>query len=143
MSRFNPIRSKNPPEIQPESPPDISETQPEHKAQEINPEPSKFQVKLSVNAAKNGLQLHFSNKPSDEIRSELKAAGWRWSFRNSCWYHRDIPINRDFAEHFVTKLNGSESPEPQAPAAPNNIIQLPQPAASVPTWRMRLMTPFK
>lgn len=143
MSRFNPIRSKNPPEPQPESPPDISETQPEYKAQEITPGPSKFQVKLTFNPARNGLQLHFSDKPSDEVRAELKAAGWRWSFRNSCWYHRDTPANRDFAERFVVKLNGSDSSESQAPTTPNNIIPLPQPAASVPTWRMRLMTPLK
>ncbi|HEV2327635.1 MAG TPA: hypothetical protein VGY56_02475 [Verrucomicrobiae bacterium] len=124
---------------------DTPESQPERQAQEIAPGPLKFQVRLSYNTAKNGLQLHFPGKPSDEIRAELKAAGWRWSFKNGYWYHRDIPANRDFAERFIIRLNGATAPEPEMqPAVPTNVIPLPQPPrASMPTWRMRLITPLK
>ena len=100
-------------------------------------------VTLTFNEAKNGLQLHFPSKPSEEIRAELKAAGWRWSFRNGCWYHRDTPANQDFAERFVARLNRTETQSSEskieAPVAPVNVVPLPAlPGDGVPAWRLRL-----
>jgi len=87
-------------------------------------------VTLTFNAAKNGLQLHFPAKPSEEIRAELKAAGWRWSFRNGCWYHRDTPANLDFAERFVARLNAGAADRQFEPTPVSD---------TVPPWRQRLM----
>ena len=153
MSRFSPIRSKTPPEPEAKiSPPDSAEEiQPEQKSVLADGlAPSALQVTLTFNQAKNGLQLHFPSKPDDEIRAELKAAGWRWSFRNSCWYHRDTEANRDFAERFVARLNRrdaeaqSETKIESQPSAvvPVNVIPLVNNAnggrLQRPPWRLRL-----
>jgi len=135
--RFSPIKTvtgtSSPPEIE-----SSSEIQPEplpaQPMEEITPVPV-GQVILKFNEAKNGLQLHFPSKPSEEIRSQLKAVGWRWSFRNGCWYHRDTPENRDFAEAFVARVNGAvvQNVEPE----PVNVVPL-QPSNGIPAWRLRL-----
>lgn len=174
MSRFNPIKPKlaivpvtddtgrtvDAAIVATVETPDESE-QPARKTRDDGgrpPRPEFSTVTLTFNAAKNGLQLHFPSKPSDEIRAELKAAGWRWSFRNGCWYHRDTPANQDFAERFVARLNSSaepgrgsepavEHPETEQPAAsvpgpgaevepmPAGILPTPQ----IPAWRKRLV----
>ncbi|MGG3987473.1 hypothetical protein [Bacillus smithii] len=39
-----------------------------------------------LNEEKNGVELYFSGKPSEEIRNVLKAHGFRWSRNKKCWY---------------------------------------------------------
>jgi hypothetical protein len=139
--RFSPIKTitgtNNPPEI--EAPENQSEPLPVQPVEE-KPSASSGGVVLKFNEAKNGLQLHFPDKPSEEIRAEMKAVGWRWSFRNACWYHRDTPENRDFAEQFVARLNRTDAQvQSSAPVAPVNLVPLPAlPATDVPAWRLRL-----
>ena len=41
-----------------------------------------------INEEKNGVEIYFDSFPSDEIRSELKANGWRWAPSKKCWYAR-------------------------------------------------------
>ncbi len=145
MSRFSPIRSS----VVSEPETDVSPPA------EIQPIPQVFAdsqrfagnhlstpCTLTFNQAKNGLQLHFPDKPDEDIRAELKAAGWRWSFRNHCWYHRDTPANRDFAEQFVAKLNHTDA-EARSRKVEPNVIPVPAPAnndgyAPRPIWRQRL-----
>ena len=45
-----------------------------------------------------GIELRFPDKPPVEIRDRLKLAGWRWSRFSACWYHRDEPAARAFAQ---------------------------------------------
>lgn len=42
-------------------------------------------VKVIDNVEDNRLQLFFEGKPSQEIRTDLKRNGFRWSPRNGCW----------------------------------------------------------
>lgn len=109
MKRFNPLVSSASPETA-----NAVEQQPD----KPNPcEPSTSCVALSTfdrvtllsNPRKKGLQLHFPGKPADKIRDELKAAGWRWSFRNTCWYHKHTPENFTWAQLFVLR-HGTPAP---------------------------------
>ena len=108
-------------------------------------------ITLSENHAKNGIQIHFPSKPDEAVRAEMKAAGWRWSFHNSCWYHRNTPENKQWADAFIARHQVSPvvvAPPPIsvpaiAPVAPpSNIIPLPVPVRSVapfiPAWRRRI-----
>lgn len=40
------------------------------------------------NTAKNGVEVVFPGKPTPEIIADLKAAGFRWSFKSRVWYTR-------------------------------------------------------
>lgn len=42
--------------------------------------------KLVYNTELRGLELHFPDKPSEEIRTTIKQAGWKWSGRQKLWY---------------------------------------------------------
>ena len=59
---------------------------------------------MTENKPRNGLELRFPGKPSEEIRSRMKACGWRWSRFAGCWYQRDTPANRTFAEALIQQL---------------------------------------
>lgn len=55
-------------------------------------------VTMTLNRERNGVELRFPAKPSDAVRDQLKANGWRWSRFSACWYTRDTPAARAFAE---------------------------------------------
>ena len=42
-------------------------------------------IKIVNNTHLKRVQLFFPDKPPDDVRSDLKAHGWRWSPRNFCW----------------------------------------------------------
>jgi len=48
-------------------------------------------VSVGRNAAKGGIEIKFSAKPTDEIISRLHAVGFRFSYRQSLWYGKDTP----------------------------------------------------
>lgn len=59
--------------------------------------PSADTIVVNFNVEKSGVEIRFPNKPSESVRSNLKAAGWRWSRFNGVWYHKDTPTARAFA----------------------------------------------
>lgn len=44
------------------------------------------------------VQLWFSDKPAEEIRAELKAAGFHWNSKTSCWFGLDSALPGRYAE---------------------------------------------
>ncbi len=60
------------------------------------------EVKVVVNTTENRLQLFFNDKPSNEIRTELKRNAFRWSPYNCCWQSY---LNRYQIERAKTILN--------------------------------------
>lgn len=46
----------------------------------------KVSCKMALNAELNGVELTFTGKPSDGIRSGLKSAGFRWHSSKELWY---------------------------------------------------------
>lgn len=75
--------------------------------QEKQPEPSPVAgvdgVSVSENREKNGIEIRFAARPSDDVLTSLKAHGWRWSRFAKCWYHRASDESRTFANNLVTK----------------------------------------
>jgi len=63
---------------------------------------------LTVNVERGGLELRFPDKPSEEIRTRMKAAGWRWTRFGGCWYHRNTESNRAFAEALIAQLSSKD-----------------------------------
>lgn len=59
------------------------ETAPNKKEAGVSAQPDT--IKIVNNTALKRVQLFFPDKPSDDVRSDLKAHGWRWSPRNFCW----------------------------------------------------------
>ena len=53
-------------------------------------------VEVIINTEKNGIELYFKGKPSEEVRKNLKDNGFRWTRFNKCWYCKDSEEKREF-----------------------------------------------
>lgn len=54
-------------------------------------------IKIVLNEEKNGVEIHFSGKPSEDVRNNLKSNGFRWSKYNKCWYAKQNEDTLNFA----------------------------------------------
>jgi CBS domain-containing protein len=57
---------------------------------------NELNIEVKFNSEKNGIELYFSDKPSDDFRSQLKANKFRWAKYNKCWYVKDTNEAREF-----------------------------------------------
>lgn len=55
------------------------------------------EIKIILNEEKNGIELYFNDKPTEEIRDNLKAHSFRWAKYNKCWYAKQSEENISFA----------------------------------------------
>ncbi len=66
-------------------------------------------IKVKALASENRVQMFFPGKPSDEIRTELKRSGFRWSPTNGCW--QAFYSNR--SKHNAVYIAGKCQPQPE------------------------------
>lgn len=157
MKRFNPLKPQTP------------SSAPLTKARKAPREPgaAEFTTTLTENERKDGLEIRFATRPADDILTTLKAHGWYWSRRRMCWYHKNTPENREFAQRFLnpvgttstssdfhpTSTAAASQPIPNHPLPITNSNVIPvqfAPAATEPTavpltpasvpWRARLLS---
>jgi hypothetical protein len=77
----------------------LNETKTESKEIEVSQnKENDINVTVSFNQEKNGIELLFTDKPSDEIRSQIKAHKFRWSKFQKIWYAKDTDENRKFLQ---------------------------------------------
>ena len=50
-------------------------------------------LRVEINAEFDGIEVYFPAKPSEETRSALKSAGYRWHGQKKCWYARNTEKN--------------------------------------------------
>lgn len=50
-------------------------------------------IQVKINQDFNGIEVYFPGKPSDDVRTALKSAGWRWHSKKGCWYNRNTEDN--------------------------------------------------
>ena len=75
-------------------------------------------VSVSRNAAKGGIELKFSDKPSDAIIARLHAAGFRFSYRQRLWYAKDTAERWDAAMRIYHAAMLRDDDENAVPAPP-------------------------
>ena len=67
-------------------------------------------IEVRHNEKKNGIEISFSDMPSENIRNLMKGAGWRWSRFNKVWYNTMCDRSVASAEQIVAeweKENGT------------------------------------
>jgi hypothetical protein len=48
-------------------------------------------VEIFINEQLKGIELKFKARPSEEVRAELKASGWKWHHKKAVWYAKNDP----------------------------------------------------
>ncbi len=94
-------------------------------------------ITLTYNKEKNGIELKFRSRPSEEILDTLKANRFRWSKFQKIWYARQTPQAIKTAERIAGKATETptaetSTPEQQEETAPRTITE-PQMEPAEPT----------
>ena len=74
------------------------------KQTEKEPEPKESPVEIFINEQLKGIELKFKSRPSEEVRAELKATGWRWHHKKACWYAKNDPSHMEKAREIAAAL---------------------------------------
>lgn len=69
-------------------------------------------VTSTINEEMNGVELTFSEKPDEKIRTELKKNGFKWSMKKKIWYATKNANTLTFAEELKNRLNVVEEKKP-------------------------------
>lgn len=72
------------------------------------------------NIGKNGIEIRFSEKPPANIRSDLLAKKWKYSYRYNMWYIYYTDSNLAYARTLCSKINDKNKPKPYQPYAGSN-----------------------
>ncbi|NBI28636.1 LPD29 domain-containing protein [Chengkuizengella marina] len=75
---------------------------------------SNLTAEYKYNEDKNGIELHFTDKPDEETRNLLKTNGFRWSKRGF-WYTRHTDKKESFAKSLIDQLQSIEENEHTEP----------------------------
>ena len=67
---------------------------------------------ISYNNEKQGIELSFPGKPSEEVRTSLKADGFRWGKFNKVWYIKDGATARQKAAKYGQIPAGNDIEQP-------------------------------
>lgn len=90
------------------------------------------QARFNLNEAQNGIEIKFLEKPSQEVLTGLKNAGFRWSRFKKHWYSKQNPRAMAFAEsigYVPQDVVQSNQEINEAPPAPATEPAVQQPAA--------------
>ncbi|MBN1076019.1 hypothetical protein DVV91_16990 [Clostridium botulinum] len=71
------------------------------------------QCKVVFNEDKNGIELYFTDKPSEEVRNNIKAKGFMWNSLKLCWFIKDTETTREYLQELglLNKDNKQENTE--------------------------------
>ena len=61
-------------------------------------------VEIFINEEFRGIELKFKSRPSDEVREELKAGGWKWHHKKAVWYAKNDPAHLEKAQQIAAAL---------------------------------------
>lgn len=78
---------------------EVTETEITITASESHNEPTG--VTYQLNEEKNGVEIYFTDKPSEDVRNMMKASGFRWSKYNKCWYAKQSDKTLAIAKQLV------------------------------------------
>ena len=58
-------------------------------------------VEIFINEQLKGIELKFKTRPSEEVRAELKASGWKWHHKKALWYAKNDPEHMQKAQQIA------------------------------------------
>lgn len=77
---------------------------------------------MAINSQFNGIELTFEGKPAEEIRDEMKAAGFRWHRQKKLWYAKKSDERMALAEKLSGQAaTGTVPTTPTASAKPQPV----------------------
>ena len=81
-------------------------------------------AKIRRNDEKDGIEILFDEKPDDTTRAKLKAAGFRWSRFNKCWFKKFSEAAESAAREIIGDVEPTPSPAPKVCSGPGGTVLL-------------------
>ena len=95
-------------------------------------------ISITINDARQLVELRFPDKPDEDVRAEMKAARFRWFGPAGCWYHKHTPENLAWAQAFASRQAGSApSPAPVVNVTPQVAPLRGMTPLGASSWRQR------
>ena len=82
----------------------IAEEQTKEVKEEVQESPNTNNIHINFNEEKNGIEIKFDKKPSQEMLENLKLNGFRWSKYKKIWYAKDTEECREFIKGLSTDI---------------------------------------
>lgn len=84
----------------------------EESIKDVKQEEKQINVSVKFNEEKNGIELHFTGKPSQEIREQIKSNGFKWSKFQKIWYAKNSEERKEFLKSigFIKSENNNSEP---------------------------------
>lgn len=76
-------------------------------------------VVIRRNLAMEGLEIAFKSKPDRELINRIKALGFKWSGRNTCWYRKFSPESWSASHKLLGIAEPTDQASPPPPSAPD------------------------
>jgi hypothetical protein len=86
-------------------------------------------VMVTMNEAKDGVEIQFDAKPHQAVRTELKDYGFRWHRKKQLWYAKRSPLRLELAARLANGTRPAQAPGKTAPAKTSK----PKPNTAAPT----------
>lgn len=96
----------------------VEEVAEEIEQQEVNATPVQEQpteqteITVRLNDEKNGIEIVFADKPSQDVLEKLNASEFKWSRRQKLWYAKQSPSNIEFANSLADNNGEISESEP-------------------------------
>ena len=65
-------------------------------------------AQVTMNSAKNGVEIRFDSKPAESILIGLKGNGFKWSGKQKMWYAKQNPETLAFAATLSGDISSDE-----------------------------------
>jgi hypothetical protein len=65
-------------------------------------------VSYQLNDEKQGVEIYFNDKPSEDVRNQMKALGFRWGKFKKCWYAKQSKETIALAEQLAGEQTTNE-----------------------------------
>lgn len=94
---------------------------------------------MVLNQELNGVELYFDGKPEQEILSNLKSSGFRWSGKKFCWYAKQNEKTLSIAHELTGEIKADQITDSTNQTAPITKTTKPQ-NKSISLWDLTQWT---
>lgn len=90
-----------------------------------------MKIELTYNQKLDGIELLFSEKPSSEVREQMRKSGFLWSSTKGIWWAKNSPERKQIAEALLQKFASPNTTSDRTTVAKEQVRSKREPYSSI------------